>query len=346
MTKGRKGSKPPLVSGEANDPKSMRPMMARFLEWMQVRNHTPRTLESYERALRYFAAWTEERGIEKPAEVMKALVEQYQRHLFYRRKADGKPLSYSTQLNLIHPMRSFFRWLSRSGFIEANPSLEMDLPRQDVRLPQVILTPSQAESVINQPNVKTALGLRDRAILETLYSTGMRRMELVALTVYAVSPERGTVMIRRGKGRKDRLIPIAPRALGWLDKYLAQVRPELVDGEDPGAIFLSVSGKPLTPDELSQIVSAYVRESGVSAAGACHLFRHCVATGMLENGADLRAIQELLGHQSVDTTTIYAHLSIEKLREVHAATHPGNRREPEPAALKGDEKDDSDPEPK
>lgn len=152
----------------------------------------------------------------------------------------------------------------------------------------------------------------------------MRRAELCALTVYSVSPERMTAMIRQGKGKKDRIVPVAQRALDWLNVYLTEVRPELAQEPDLGTLFLSVTGRPLSPDELSQLVSAYVKAAGI-AGGACHLFRHCVATGMLENGADLRAIQTLLGHESVDTTTIYTHVSVEKLREVHQATHPGTK---------------------
>lgn len=170
MPKGKKGSKPPLIIGEKNDPKDMRPMMARFLEWMRVRNHTERTVEGYEKTLRHFAEWTEDRGIRQPTEVTKSIIEAYQKHLFYRRKVNGKPLAYATQCNALASIRSFFRYLTRHGFLEANPSQDIDLPRREQRLPPTILTPSQAETVINQPNVKTALGVRDRAMLELLWT--------------------------------------------------------------------------------------------------------------------------------------------------------------------------------
>ncbi len=328
MPKGKKGSRPPLVEGDRHDPKDLRPMMARFLEWMRVRNQTERTVLGYEASLRAFATWVEERGVRRPCEVTKAVLEQYQRHLFYRRKEDGKGLSYSTQCNYLAAVRSFFRYLTRHGMIETNPAGDLDLPRREQRLPPTILTPTQAEAIVNQPNVKTALGIRDRTMLEVLWSTGMRRAELAALSVYSVSHDRATVMIRQGKGKKDRVVPIAPRALSWVTRYLNEVRPGLAVQEDPGVLFVSATGKGLTPDEVSQIVAGHVRAAGIEA-GACHLFRHGAATGMLENGADLRVIQTLLGHESVDTTTVYTHVSIEKLREVHAATHPGTKRRDE-----------------
>jgi integrase/recombinase XerD len=169
------------------------------------------------------------------------------------------------------------------------------------------------------------LGIRDRAMLEILYSTGMRRMELADRTVYSVQPERRTVMIRRGKGAKDRIVPIGDRALYWYGRYLEEVRPKLVVEPDPETLFLSARGAAMSLIDLSQIIGGYVRAAGVSKIGACHLFRHCVATAMLNNGADIRFIQEMLGHTRLETTQRYTHVSIEKLKQVHAQTHPTSR---------------------
>jgi integrase/recombinase XerD len=325
MPRGLKGTRPPISTGRERDRKAMRPLMARFLEWMRVRNYTPRTVVTYEVCLNKFALWTEERDIGRPSEVTRALMEQFQKHLYYRRKENGQPLSYSSQLGRIAPVRSYFKWLAKQKLIAANPAQDIDLPRREIRLPPVVLTPSQAESILAQPDTRTRLGIRDRTMMELLYSTGMRRMELASLTLHSISLERATVMIRKGKGNKDRVVQLGKRASDWLEKYLAQVRPTLALEEDEGTLFVSVTGKPFHPDELSQLVSRYVRAAGIET-GACHLFRHCVATGMLENGADLRSIQTLLGHESLKTTQVYTHVSITKLQEVHAATHPGNRR--------------------
>jgi integrase/recombinase XerD len=164
-------------------------------------------------------------------------------------------------------------------------------------------------------------GLRDRAILETLYSTGMRRLELTHLKLYDVDLARGTVMIRQGKGRKDRLIPIGSRACAWIQKYLDEVRPQLVIRSDERALFVTDYGEPFERNRLSDLVKKYMRHAGI-AHGSCHALRHACATHMLENGADIRFIQALLGHAELSTTQIYTQVAIGKLKEIHAATHP------------------------
>jgi integrase/recombinase XerD len=161
--------------------------------------------------------------------------------------------------------------------------------------------------------------------VETLYSTGMRRMEVVGLTVYDVDLERGTVMIRLGKGGKDRMVPIGERALSWIERYLEEVRPELLVPPDDGHLFLSHRGRPFTLKGMTMLCHRLVKASGVGKAGSCHIFRHTCATLMLERGADIRFIQEMLGHRDISSTQIYTHVSIKQLKEVHAATHPTAR---------------------
>jgi len=181
------------------------------------------------------------------------------------------------------------------------------------------------------PDVRTSMGLRDRAILETFYSTGMRRAELAGLRVGHVDADRGTVMVRQGKGRKDRVVPIGDRALLWIARYRDEARPELVvGGWDEGVLFLNPMGEPLDLGDLTALVADYVKRSGLGKEGSCHLLRHTMATLMLENGADTRIIQEILGHASLETTQIYTHLSILSVKKVHAATHPGK---PAPRAV-------------
>jgi integrase/recombinase XerD len=160
-----------------------------------------------------------------------------------------------------------------------------------------------------------------------LYSTGLRRSELARLSLFDLDPERGTLLVRQGKGKKDRMVPIGERALAWVTKYLAEVRPLLAVEPDEGYLFLRAWGGPLTPPWLSDRVRSYVQKSGVGKLGACHLFRHTMATLMLEGGADFRYIQEMLGHADPKTTEIYTQVSIRKLLAIHAATHPGAKLE-------------------
>lgn len=167
----------------------------------------------------------------------------------------------------------------------------------------------------------TAQGLRDRALLETLYATGLRRMEAAGVGVYDVDLQRGTLWVRQGKGGRQRVVPLGERAVAWLDKYLSEARPQLL-ATDTQALFLTDYGEPMRADHVSARVKRYMRFAGVDKVGATHLLRHACATHMLEGGADIRFIQEMLGHANLETTEIYTHVSIDKLIAVHRATHP------------------------
>ena len=319
--------RPQAPVGDVRDPDSLYHHMLRYLANLRVRNYSPRTIETREVYLRYLIAWCDERSLTKPSQIDRPILERYQRHLFYYRKADGEPLSTRSQHTRIVPIRSWFKWLVRQGHLLYNPAADLELPRLEKRLPKAILTAREAEAVIAVPKVGSATGLRDRAILETFYSTAMRRLELINLTVHNIDAERGTVMIRQGKGKKDRLIPIGERALAWIERYKDSARPELVTGKDDGTLFLSEWGEAFAPNAMTRLVRVYVEKSGVGKKGACHLFRHTCATLMLEGGADIRFIQALLGHVELSTTEIYTQVSIRLLKSVHAATHPGRMPE-------------------
>jgi len=176
--------------------------------------------------------------------------------------------------------------------------------------------------VLNQADPATHADIRARAILETLYSTGIRRMEVVNLKLHDVDTERGSLMVRLGKGAKDRLVPIGGRACAWVARYRDEVRPLLAMGHDDHTLFLDDDGQPYEPGRLGDLVKRHLEAAGVTQPGACHLFRHACATHMLENGADIRFIQAMLGHEKLTTTQIYAQVSLTKLKEIHEATHP------------------------
>ncbi len=184
------------------------------------------------------------------------------------------------------------------------------------------LSVTEVEAVLAQADLTTPHGLRNRAILELLYSTGLRRDESLGLESTDLDRERRTLLVRRGKGPKDRFVPIGERALAWLDKYLAEARPQLVRRQETPLLFVSKNGHRLHANQLSKIVRDYLCAADIAKPGACHLFRHTTATLMLEAGADVRYIQALLGHTRLSTTQIYTHVSIAKLREVHERTHP------------------------
>ncbi|MBM4128109.1 MAG: site-specific tyrosine recombinase XerC [Nitrospira sp.] len=265
---------------------------------------------------------SEERGVTRPTEVTKPILERYQRYLYHYRKKDGQPLSFRSQHSRLVPVRAWFKWLTTNNHILYNPASELELPRLEHRLPKHVLTIREAEAVLAVPKLGDPLGLRDRAILETLYSTGIRRMEVINLKLYDMDVDRGTLMVRQGKGHKDRMVPIGSRALKWIDRYLTEVRPRLVVNPNDVTLFLTHLGEPFTTNRLTQMVREYVDAADIGKRGSCHLFRHTMATLMLENGADVRFIQAMLGHAKLETTQIYTQVSIRKLKEIHEATHP------------------------
>lgn len=193
----RKKSSSP--SGALPDPQGMAAMLAEYLQWMQAANYAERTIRNRKITLGYFISWCKERGVTRPSEVTRSIVERYQRWLYHYRKQNGQPLSIRSQYERLSPVRVFFKWLAKNNYILYNPASELELPRRGKRLPRQVLTASEAEAVLNQTDVFDPLGIRDRAILETLYSTGMRRMELIGLKIYDPDMERGTVMFARAK---------------------------------------------------------------------------------------------------------------------------------------------------
>ena len=311
---------------------SLETAIARHLAWLRAHNYAEATIASRAWTLGLFRTWAEERAAANVADLTPALVERYQRHLSQRPKADGWPLAFRTQRVRLVPVRTFCRWLKREGLLAANPAEDLIMPRSEQHLPKVILSAGEVETVLAGPDVATPTGLRDRAIMETLYSTGLRRTELIRLAVGDLDHERGVVFVRQGKGHRDRVAPIGERALAWLKKYLTDARPQLVraSGPDAGTLFLTERGGPIPAKYLSWIVTGYISRSGVGKSGSCHLFRHTLATLMLENGADVRHVQAMLGHACLQTTQLYTHVSIKALQDVHARTHPAASLSPRP----------------
>ncbi len=319
---GRKPILPPL--GGMDDPDSLYHHMQRYLLSLVVRGQSQHTAASAKAALTRFIRWSEERGLAKPREIDRPMVELFQESLFYHRKKNGEPLAARSRQFLLIPVRQWFGWMVKQGNLPYSPASELELPRVPRRLPKAILSSQEAETVLAVPDVNTAVGLRDRAILETLYSTGIRRTELTRLTFQDIDRDRGKLMVREGKGKKDRMIPIGDRALAWIAAYRDRARPELLrDKLDVGALFLNSLGNPIRPFHLTMLTRRYITRAAIGKEGACHLFRHTCATVLLEGGMDTRYIQELLGHASLESTQIYTRVSIQKLKALHTAVHPG-----------------------
>ena len=313
--------------GDPSDPHGMAAWRAHYLEWLRSHNYSEATVVGRDAYLGLFLAWCEDRGLTRPNEITKPILERYQRHLYHHRKENGKPLSFPSQYARLVPVRALFKWLTRQNVLLYNPASELELPRLEHRLPKHVLTASEAEAVLAQPDINDPLGVRDRAILETLYSTGMRRMEVVNLGLFDLDLERGTLMVRQGKGKKDRMVPVGERAAAWIEKYRADVRHQLVMEPDEGVLFLTADGERFSPNGMTALARGYVVAADLGKRGACHLFRHTMATLMLEHGADIRFIQQMLGHVKLETTQIYTQVSIRQLKQIHTATHPSAKLE-------------------
>jgi integrase/recombinase XerD len=326
--------KPQLPRSDRPDPLEHLALTAYLnahFEWMAVSGYAEDTIRARRTALRRFIAWCEERSLRDPKEITKPILERYQRHLFYYRKADGRPMTLGTQFGCLAPLKTFFKWLTKENHIPYNPASEITLPKLPKHLPRVILSIQEVESILREAQPSNLSGLRDRAMLETLYSTALRRMELPGLALYDVDLTRRLVRVREGKGKRDRVVPIGVRAAAWVDKYLQEARPQLLVADNE-TLFLTDYGEPITPEYVAERVRRYMHFAGINKPGACHLFRHACATHMLENGADTRFIQALLGHADLGTTQIYTHVSIDKLREIHDATHPAKLHRGAPEA--------------
>lgn len=326
----RKGSKKRTL-GTEGVPDGFHFWVTKYLSWLRERDFSQRTLQNAESGLGLFIEWAEMRELLRPVDITRREMEVYQRHLFHLRQRNEKPLSFRTQRVRISLVSTFFRWMVKRELLVGNPAADLDLPKKPRHLIKEVLSEEEAEMILAEPDISTAVGLRDRAILELIYSTGARRMEACGLAVSDIDAQLFTLRIRHGKGNKERYVPVGKRALFWVSLYASRVRPQLARGNDCPHLFLSADGTSLNPDSFGQRVRRYVQDSGVGKSGGCHLFRHTMATLMLEGGADVRHIQEMLGHESLESTQIYTRVSLRHLREVHERTHPAANLDRAPA---------------
>ncbi len=307
---------------DRSDPGGLAALADSYLEALEVKNYSARTLDTRRYALTLFLRWSQDREVLRPEAVTKAILESYQRGLWHHRKGDGAPLSVGTQIGRLAAVRSLFKWLCKEGHLGADPAAHLEMPKEQRRLPQDTLSEAEVADILNVPDTSDPLGVRDKAMLELLYSTALRRTEIAKLELRDLNADRATLHVRGGKGGKDRVVPVGGRALQWCAKYLDEVRPLLQIDLAEAALFLTGYGKGFSPNSLGNLVRKAVEKSGVGRPGSCHLLRHACATHMLEGGADTRVIQQLLGHAKLETTQVYTEVSIRLLREVHARTHP------------------------
>ncbi|OSM94035.1 MULTISPECIES: site-specific tyrosine recombinase XerC [Lonsdalea] len=318
---------------------TLRQHTGHYLDHLSAAGYSARTHEGYRERLLPFVAWCEDRGLRYAPQVSLAVLEGYQRWLRSYRKADGKPLAAGSQLGRLTGIRMLFRWLLRRHVILYNPAEMLTLPKEERRLPAQVLSVEETGGVLQSVESGTVIGLRNRVILEVLWSSGIRRAEAASLMLSDIDLSRGVMAVRQGKGNKDRVVPLGERAGKWLERYLNHARPELAKRYDSGHLFISHKGKGLARVTLTQMAGKAIRGTGhLDKPGACHVFRHSMATQMLENGADTRHIQAILGHEKLETTQIYTRVAIGHLQKVHGKTHPAERRQTARRKKKRDER--------
>lgn len=227
----------------------------------------------------------------------------------------------STANRRLASLRRYYTWALRQGHTQHNPCLELRTVKQPARFPHT-LSEQQVEALLQAPDTTTELGMRDRAMLETLYATGLRVSELVSLRILDVSLTEGVIRVSQGKGGKDRLVPLGAQAQDWIEDYLQQARPALLGMRHSEALFVTVRAAAMTRQAFWLIVRKHAEQAGIRSPLSPHVLRHAFATHLLNHGADLRVVQLLLGHADISTTQIYTHVARERLKKLHAIHHP------------------------
>ena len=290
------------------------PAIDRFCDalWLE-HGLAPLTLAAYRRDLQLYAQWlqrTTGRGLDSSTEA-DLLAYMAERHAGTRATTANRRLSV---------FRRYFRWALREHRVAADPTLRLQAARQPLRVPKT-LSEAQVEALLAAPDPSTPLGLRDRAMLELMYASGLRVSELVALKAVHVALDDGVLRVL-GKGSRERLVPFGEEARARLLDYLAQARAAILGGQRSEALFVTARGEGMTRQMFWRIVRRCAQQAGIAAPLSPHTLRHAFATHLLNHGADLRAVQLLLGHADIGTTTIYTHVARERLRQLHQRHHP------------------------
>ena len=290
--------------------------MQLFLEYLTVElGLSANTRQAYERDLRLFCKTLGFKNSDALVNVSREQITGYMTQL------KEKGLAAATIARKLAAIKAFYRFMTAEGYMDANPAEVVEAGTKGIKLPRV-LSEDEVVRLLNQPDITTAEGFRDRTMLEVLYATGMRVSELINLTLDRVDLNMKYI-IAFGKGSKERIVPLGSVAAEFLQHYFEKVRPKLTHaGRNTNIVFLAFGGHELTRQRFWQIIRAYGRKANINKALTPHILRHSFATHLLDNGADLRSVQELLGHSDISTTQIYTHLTNKRLRDIYAKAHP------------------------
>ena len=301
------GTVRPLPAESARD-------VEQFLDAMwSERGLADNTLSAYRADLQGLARWLDEQG----TGILSAGRDQLLAFLAWRMQQGARPRSTARQLSSI---RRFYRYMLREGRISEDPSTRIDMPKLGRPLPKS-LTEAEVITLLKSPDIENPLGVRDRAMLEVLYATGLRVSELVSLRLDQVNLRQGVVRIL-GKGNRERLVPMGEEAQTWVEKYLREARRDIIGTQQTDYLFPTRRSDHMTRQAFWHIIKRYAQKASIQADLSPHTLRHAFATHLLNHGADLRVVQMLLGHSDVSTTQIYTHVARERLKDLHAQHHP------------------------
>jgi len=307
----------PMPNTQAPTNDAVTPAVDAFVDAMWLENGLAKnTLQSYRSDLTAFGRWLMAQGV--------SLTDCETHHLtdyMAQRHATSKASSANRRLTVL---KRYFRWALREGMIHVDPTLSLNPARMPVRLPKAI-TELQVDALLAAPDLSQSLGLRDRTMLEVMYASGLRVSELVALKVHHVSLSEQVLRVM-GKGSKERLVPFGAAAHHWIERYMAEARGKILNGQHTDDLFVTARGAAMSRVMFWNVVKKMASRAGIAVALSPHTLRHAFATHLINHGADLRAVQLLLGHADISTTTIYTHVARERLRQLHAQHHPRGGR--------------------
>jgi integrase/recombinase XerD len=305
----------------------------RYLQSLELIHYSPRTVTTQATYFHRFGEFLAEAKITDVQSITAMTLTDFQRWLFYQPTVKGTARTVASQNRVLSTIKSFFMFLVQEGYLAHNPAQGLRLSREPDALPKNVMTTDEARKIIEAPDTHTLAGYRDRTLLEVLYATGIRKAELRNLTVADVNLEEELLRVNRGKGKRDRVVPLSRIACQYLENYIKAIRPELLQGRQADTLFISVHpGKPIGSHGVGVVIAKYVRLANVKKHVTCHLWRHTCATHLLKNNANLRHVQEMLGHKSLATTERYLRLTITDLKEAHRKFHPREQQERRKAA--------------
>lgn len=303
---------------------TIRELIPIYLKHLKTLGRSHYTIRGAKYGLMNLVAFLEEEKAPCLEDLNSDVLYEYQQDLAFRLTAKGKLLSLRTQGQALSVVKAFTRFLKEQDYLVRDPGKTIKLPQKPKRLPKVILSGNEIRKLMDAPNIRTNRGYRNRIVLEILYDTAIRRSELSDIKINNLDLNAGFIHVR-GKGDKDRVVPLSKRVCRLVENYIMMVRPDFLRGKDSGHLILNRWGQKMDPNSIWAVVKRCVYLAGIRKTVSTHTFRHTCATHMLKNGAPVRHLQEMLGHESLESTQLYTRVTINDLKKIHAKYHPGEK---------------------